>query len=62
MGKMPMLTNYVSDIDQLLVQYAKTHPEFTASQRKELVKHERIDQLRDKEERPEMAKVHWDHF
>lgn len=38
---------YVSEIDQFLKTYDQQHPEKSASQQKEIAKHQRIAQMRD---------------
>lgn len=46
MNKNPILTGYVSEIDQLLQKFDKDHPETSVSQQKEYHKAQRIIRLR----------------
>lgn len=41
------LTHYVSDIDQLLVAFDRSHPRLSKTQQKERDKYQRINYLRD---------------
>ena len=47
MGTKPMLTNYVSEIDQVLQQFDKANPNLSKSQLKEIENYRRIYFLRD---------------
>lgn len=62
MSKQPILTNYVSEIDQFLQDFDKKHPEPTKSQQKEQAKYRRIYKLRDTTDRPEEKKTLWEGF
>ena len=43
----PIKRNYISEIDQFLKEFDQQHPEKSASQQKEIAKHQRISALRD---------------
>ncbi|MEE9452305.1 MAG: CBU_0585 family protein [Gammaproteobacteria bacterium] len=43
-------SNYISEIDQFLVEFGQTHPP-SDPQRKEIAKHKRIADLRDRKKR-----------
>lgn len=58
----PILRSYVSDIDQFLQKFDKSHPELSQSQQKEIKKYVRVYQLRDSEIRPEETKSLWEGF
>ncbi|MDR3490484.1 MAG: hypothetical protein P4M12_00410 [Gammaproteobacteria bacterium] len=62
MSKDPILTNYVSEIDQLLQNFTKEHTELSASQKKEKAKHDRIYKLRDSVERQTESTQLWEKF
>jgi ribosome-binding protein aMBF1 (putative translation factor) len=62
MSKKPMLTNYVSEIDQDLQKFDKEHPTPSSSQQKEIEKYARIYFLRDVADRPEQPKTLWEDF
>ncbi len=57
-----ILTNYVSEIDQLLISFDQKNPELSSSQRKERQKYLDIYFLRDKPERPETTTLMWEGF
>lgn len=40
-------TNYVSELDEFLQNFIKNHPEPSASQHNEVMRHKKISQLRD---------------
>ncbi len=46
MGKR-IITNFVSEIDELLMTFDQQHPEKSDSQLREIKKHERVARLRD---------------
>lgn len=62
MSNSPMLTNYVSEIDQLLQTFAKENPILSYSQDKERNKYLHIYFLRDITDRPEKAPNLWEDF
>ncbi len=62
MSKSPILTNYVSEIDQLLQLFDQEHPELSNSQRKEHHKALRVSFLRDKKENAEPTSRLWEGF
>lgn len=62
MSNKPILTNYVSEIDQLLLSFDQQNPELSSSQRKERQKYLNIYFLRDKAERPETTTLMWEGF
>ncbi|MES2204835.1 MAG: CBU_0585 family protein [Pseudomonadota bacterium] len=43
----PLKRQFVSEIDDFLIQFDQSHPEKSQSQKKEIAKHARIAQLRD---------------
>ena len=43
----PLKRQFVSEIDDFLIQFDQSHPEKSQSQQKEIAKHARIAQLRD---------------
>ena len=43
-----IVTNYVSEIDKFLQTFDRQHPEKSLSQQREIAKHKRIQQLRDR--------------
>lgn len=57
MSKSPILTHYVSPIDQFLNQYDQEHTSLSQSQRKEKAKYSRIYYLRDVADRPDKPKL-----
>jgi hypothetical protein len=57
-----ILRHYVSDIDLLLENFDKEHPEVSESQRKEIEKYHRIYFLRDTANRLESPKKLWEGF
>jgi hypothetical protein len=61
-NKNPILTNYVSDIDLLLQNFDKEHPEPSKSQQKEQKKYKTIHHLRDQVVAPNETKKLWDKF
>lgn len=62
MSNKPILTNYVSEIDQLLLSFDQKNTELSSSQRKEQHKYLRIYFLRDKAQRPETTALMWEGF
>jgi hypothetical protein len=62
MTEQPKLTNYVSDVDQFLQQFDKTHPKLSQSQQKEVTKYQRIYQLRDAVKTDKPTNPLWDEF
>lgn len=56
------LDYYTSEIDQFLKNFDKTHPNLSASQRKEKEKFTRIYQLRDDPKAHEINDDFWDNF
>jgi hypothetical protein len=61
-SRQPMLTEYVSEIDQFLQEFDKQHPDLTKSQQKEQAKYRRIYRLRDTTERPDDTAKLWEGF
>lgn len=55
---------YVSEIDQFLQEFDQSHPDKSASQQKEIAKHQRVYRLRDEAKSPEEnnRKELWDKF
>jgi hypothetical protein len=47
------LTHYVSDIDQFLADFDRTHSQLSKTQQKERDKYQRINDLRDVVNRPD---------
>lgn len=62
MSNKPILTDYVSEIDQLLISFDEKNPELSTSQRKERQKYLNIYFLRDKTERPDTTSMMWEGF
>lgn len=62
MSNNPILTNYVSEIDQLLQTFDEQNPVPSQSQRKERNKFLRITFLRDIADRPEKTPTLWESF
>lgn len=62
MSNKPILTNYVSEIDQLLLSFDQQNPELSSSQCKERQKYLNIYFLRDNAERPETTTLMWEGF
>ena len=62
MSNNPILTNYVSEIDQLLQLFDQENPELSNSQRKERHKALRISFLRDKTSEPHVTTKLWEGF
>lgn len=62
MSKKPKLTHYVSEIDQFLQSFDKSHPELSLSQQKEQEKYRIIYFLRDIVSKPETIKKLWNSF
>ena len=56
------LTYFTSKLDQFLAAYDKSHPKLSASQRKEVEKYARINQLRDHASQPHHENIFWDKF
>ena len=54
--KQKILTNYVSEIDQILQEFDKKHPQQSLSQQIEQKKYKRIYYLRDIAKRPQQTK------
>jgi hypothetical protein len=63
MSNYPKLTNYVSEIDQFLLELSKKYPEPSLSQIKEKEKYLRVYFSRDNVEKPEEPKTKlWEGF
>lgn len=62
MSNYPKLTNYVSEIDQVLQAFDREHPELSLSQQKEKEKYRRIYFLRDHIERLTTVIKLWEKF
>jgi hypothetical protein len=62
MSKYPMLTHYVSEIDQFLQNFDKNHAVLSKSQQKEQVKYRRIYALRDDINNVEPSIKLWKNF
>lgn len=62
MNKKPKLTHYVSEIDQFLQSFDKSHPELSLSQQQEQEKYRLIYLLRDVAERPDTHSEIWEKF
>ncbi len=62
MSNSPLLTNYVSEIDQLLIKFDQEHPKLSASQQKERQKSLRVAKLRDNPQAPETTTNLWEGF
>ncbi len=63
MSRQPIDKNYVSEMDDLLMDFDKNHPILTQSQQKERNKYLRIYRLRDTSERPpNNSKKIWEGF
>lgn len=62
MSNYPMLTNYVSEIDQFLLACDKKQPEQSLSQQREKEKYRAVYFLRDNVQRPEKPKDLWEQF
>jgi hypothetical protein len=58
----PILSNYVSEIDQFMQAFDQSNPEISASQKKEISKYQRIYFLRDTKDRPQISQTLWDQF
>lgn len=56
------LNYYTSELDQFLAQYDKSHPKLSASQQKEIEKHNRIFEKRDTTLQKQPKKAIWDNF
>ena len=58
------LVPYVSEIDQFLRQFRKTHPQLTDAQQKEKEKYSNISRLRDKSQTASGVKTEtiWNNF
>ncbi len=64
MSQNKIQTNYVSEIDQFIQEFDRTHPDKSLSQQKEIAKSQRVYRLRDNA-KPAQAKVPkelWDKF
>lgn len=62
MSKSPILTHYVSEIDQFLQTFDQHHPGLSESQRKEQEKYRRIYLLRDDPNAPGPSEKLWKDF
>jgi hypothetical protein len=62
MSKGPVLTNYVSEIDQFLQNFDESNPAQSRSQEKEIAKYKRIYALRDQANRPDATQTLWENF
>lgn len=62
MSKQPMLTNYVSEIDQFLQKFDKEHSQLSRSQKQEIEKYRRVYYLRDVVDRPDELLKLWEGF
>lgn len=62
MTKQAMLTNFVSEIDQYLIDFNKTHPQLSVSQQKEKLKYEQIFLRRDHSDPTPMISSLWINF
>ena len=63
MSTQKIVKNYVSEIDQCLQKLANEYPELSLSQQKEIVKYQRIYELRDHAvSGEESAPLPWDDF
>ncbi len=56
------LTYYISELDQFLIEYDKSHPKLSTSQRKEIEKYARVYALRDHPSEPPAKEIFWDNF
>lgn len=56
------LSYYTSGLDDFLAEFDKTHHKMSASQRKEIEKHNRIYNLRDNPAPQEEKDTFWDKF
>ena len=62
MSKYPLLSNYVSEIDQFLQAFDKQNPEPSVAQKKEIKKYQRVYSLRDDATRVEKPSSLWEKF
>ncbi|MEO8402506.1 MAG: CBU_0585 family protein [Gammaproteobacteria bacterium] len=62
MSSNKILTNYVSEIDKFLLEFDKTHPKLSQSQKKEIAKLQRVYRLRDDATSTDTDKKLWDDF
>lgn len=63
MSKNPILTRYVSEVDQFLQKFDSNHPSLSLSQQKEKDKYQRIYRLRDHtDQSSEIDQTLWDQF
>jgi hypothetical protein len=62
MSKDPMLTHYVSEIDQFLQSFDLNHAQLSKSQQKEQAKYRRIYLLRDNPNHTDSSKTLWEKF
>ena len=60
--KMFGLAKYISDLDQFLLNFDKTHPKLSTSQQLEQKKYAHIFDLRDHPEKPSPQKTFWNNF
>lgn len=56
------LSTYISALDQYLTHFDRTHPQLSASQRKEKEKYAEIHKLRDKPGEKIVTSSIWDKF
>jgi hypothetical protein len=56
------LTYYISELDQFLIEYDKSHPKLSSSQRKEIAKYSRVYALRDHPSEPSVKEIFWENF
>lgn len=56
------LEYYTSPIDQFLITFDETHPRLSASQRKEIDKYKRIDEMRDNPNYHKPKEKFWNQF
>jgi hypothetical protein len=56
------LTYYISELDEFLTEYDKTHPKLSASQHIEVEKHVKIFTLRDHPDSLQPKEPYWDKF
>jgi len=56
------LTYYISELDEFLIEYDKSHPKLSTSQRKEMAKYAKIFTLRDCAQSSQTKEPFWDKF
>ena len=54
--------NFVSEVDQFLTEFDKSHPQLTESQKKEIAKSKRIAKLQQEKQSLEQAEKIWEKF